>query len=159
MDDAVKVRTCLWFEEGGFEAATFYVSLLPGSFLETPPPADPSFPPVVVEFTLAGTPYMILNGGSHYRLTPAASIAVRTVDQQETDRLWDALVADGGEESRCGWLVDRFGVSWQLVPEVLVRFLADEDREAAGRVQRAMLKMDKIEISVLEEAFEGVAQT
>ena len=78
---------------------------------------------------------MILNGGPHYVLTPAASISVLTKDQEETDRLWTALTADGGRESRCGWLVDRFGVSWQIVPETLIRMINAEDREAAGRAQ------------------------
>lgn len=143
-----KVRTCLWFESGGREAAELYVSLLPNSFIE----ADGG---LMVEFTLAGAPYSILNGGPHYKLSPAASISVSTVDQAETDRLWEALVAEGGEESRCGWLVDRFGVSWQIVPEVLPRLLGDPDREAAGRAQEAMLRMNKIDVAALEAAFAG----
>ena len=150
-----KVRTCLWFNGAGEEAAHFYVSLLPDSAVGAVSRPDPSKPALVVELTLAGTPYMFLNGGPHYTLTPAASIAVTTADQAETDRLWEALLADGGEESMCAWLTDRFGVSWQIVPEVLPRLLAAEDREAAGRAMQAMLKMRKIDIADLEAAFRG----
>ena len=120
MEFTAKVRTCLWFDGRGREAAEFYVSLLPDSAIEAPYRPAPDAPPLVVEFTLAGTPYMILNGGPQYPHTPTASISVPTRDQEETDRLWAALTADGGRESRCGWLVDRYGVSWQIVPEALV---------------------------------------
>jgi len=143
------VRTCLWFPHGGEEAANFYTSLLPNSTIET-------VSPVIVEFTLAGTPYTILNGGEMYKLTPAASIMVQTIDQEETDRLWETLcVNNGGEEGRCGWLVDRFGVSWQIVPKRLPALMKSTDREAAGRVQEAMMKMNKIDIAMLEAAFRG----
>lgn len=152
MEFTAKVRTCLWFDGRGREAAEFYVSLLPDSAIETPCRPAPD-PPLVVEFTLAGAPYMILDGGPLYRHTPAASISVLTKDQEETDRLWAALTADGGQESRCGWLVDRFGVSWQIVPEALVRMLNADDREAAGRAQSAMMEMRKLDVATLEAAF------
>lgn len=155
MNDKPKVRTCLWFDENGAEAAEFYVSLLPDSAIESMSRTEPGKPPLVVELSLAGTPYMFLNGGKHYALSPAASIAVRTADQAETDRLWHALLADGGEESRCGWLTDRFGVSWQVVPDVLPRLLGADDREAAERVMQAMLQMRKLDIATLEAAFRG----
>ena len=155
MSDKPKVRTCLWFDGKGEEAAEFYVSLLPDSKIDSVSRAEPSKPPLIVELTLAGAPYMFLNGGPHYKLSPAASIAVRTVDQAETDRLWEALLADGGEESMCGWLTDRFGVSWQVVPDALPRMLGAEDREAAGRATQAMLQMKKIDIAALEAAFRG----
>jgi predicted 3-demethylubiquinone-9 3-methyltransferase (glyoxalase superfamily) len=147
-----RVRTCLWFDGNGHEAARFYVSLLPDSRIESEWRGDP---PLVVMFTLAGAPMMILNGGPHYKLNPAASISVLTKDQAETDRLWDALIADGGEESMCGWLVDRFGVSWQITPEVLMRMQESEDQVAAERARQAMYKMRKIDIAVLEAAFNG----
>jgi predicted 3-demethylubiquinone-9 3-methyltransferase (glyoxalase superfamily) len=150
-----KVRTCLWFERGGLEAAKFYVSLLPNSEIdavyEHGNPADP----MVVEFTLHGAPMMILTAGPHFKLTPAASIGVLTEDQEETNPLWAALLADGGSESMCGWLTDRFGVSWQIVPEVLPRLLNDTDVGAAGRVREAMMSMKKIEISKIELAYAG----
>lgn len=155
MSGSPKVRTCLWFDGEGEEAAEFYVSLLPGSAIETVSRPEPGKPALIVELTLAGTPYMFLNGGPQYKLSPATSIAVRTSDQVETDRLWTALLADGGEESQCAWLTDRFGVSWQIVPEALPRMLGDEDRDAAGRAMQAMLKMKKIDIAELEAAFRG----
>lgn len=141
-----KLRTCLWFEKDAKQAADFYVSLLPASEVET-------VNGPVVELTLAGAPLMLLEGGPMYEQTPAASISVLTDDQRETDRLWSALLEGGGKESRCGWLVDRFGVSWQIVPEALPRLLGDEDREAAARVQEAMMQMNKIDIAALEAAF------
>ncbi|MCB9507259.1 MAG: VOC family protein [Myxococcales bacterium] len=155
MSDSPKVRTCLWFNGDAEAAATLYVSLLPGSSIDGAMRPDPAGPAVVVELTLAGTPYMFLNGGPNYELSPAASIAVRTADQAETDALWDALVADGGEESMCGWLVDRFGVSWQIVPDALPRLLGATDREAAGRAMQAMLTMRRLDVATLEAAFRG----
>ena len=143
-----KIRTCLWFNDNGHQAAEFYVSLIPGSELE-------SYDGVVTLFSLAGVPYMALDGGDHYTLSPAASIMIETKDQEETDRLYDALLADGGEPSMCGWLVDRFGLSWQGVPAVLMKLLGAEDREAAGRARAAMLKMRRLEIAKLEAAFRG----
>lgn len=158
MSNEPKVRTCLWFDGNGEEAAELYVSLLPDSGIETATRPEPGKPALVVELSLAGTPYMFLNGGPQYKLSPAASIAVRTADQAETDRLWSALLADGGEESQCAWLTDRFGVSWQVVPDALPRLLEADDREAAGRAMQAMLQMKKIDIAALEAAFRGEGQ-
>jgi predicted 3-demethylubiquinone-9 3-methyltransferase (glyoxalase superfamily) len=155
MHQTPKVQTCLWFEKDAEAAAAFYVSLLPESRIGRVKRPEPKGPALTVELTLSGTPYMLLNGGPHYRLSPAASIAVRTADQAETDRLWAALTADGGEASRCGWLTDRFGVSWQIVPEALIRMLNDPDRAAAGRAQAAMMEMRRIDIAALEAAFDG----
>lgn len=152
-----KVRTCLWFDGNGHEAAEFYVSLLPDSFIETQSTPNASGPPLIVEFTLAGAPYMVLNGGPMFKHTPAASISVLTEDQEETDRLWSALVADGGRESMCAWLVDRFGVSWQIVPKRLPELFGSSDKAAARRAREAMLKMQKIDIAALEAAFRGEA--
>ena len=152
MSAAAKVSTCLWYDSQAEEAARFYVSLLPGSAVTAVMRPDPDGPALIVFFTLAGAPYQALNGGPHYALTPAASIAVTTKDQEETDRLWAALVAEGGAEGHCGWLTDRFGLSWQIVPEALPRLLASPDRAAAERVQQAMLQMSKIDIAALEMA-------
>ncbi len=157
LDLRAKVRTCLWFDGNGHEAAAFYVSLLPGSFMETAVAPLADTPPLVVEFTLAGAPYMILNGGSGHPHTPAASISVLTRDQGETDALWARLLDDGGTPGRCGWLIDRFGVSWQIVPEALPRLLASPDKASAARVQSAMMAMDRISIARLEAAFRGTA--
>jgi len=148
-----RVRTCFWFDGDGEQAAELYVSLLPDSVIESVSRPEPDAPALVVHLSLSGAPYMFLNGGPQYTLTPAASIAVRTADQAETDRLWHALLADGGEESRCGWLTDRFGVSWQIVPDALPRMLGASDRQAAGRAMQAMLQMSKIDIGALEAAF------
>ena len=148
-----KVRTCLWFEKGGLDAALFYVSLLPDSHLESEYAARPEEEPLTVEFMLAGAPYQILNGGPNYKLTPAASISVLTEDQEETDRLWKSLLADGGEENRCAWLTDRFGVSWQIVPKALWRAVTATDQVAAERARQAMFKMRKIDIAEIENAF------
>jgi predicted 3-demethylubiquinone-9 3-methyltransferase (glyoxalase superfamily) len=152
-----KVRTCLWFEKGGREAAEFYVSLIPDSMMDSVLDHHSPKDPMVVEFTLAGAPMMILTAGPHYKLTPAASISVLTKSQEETDELWSKLLADGGEESQCGWLTDRFGVSWQIVPEVLPRLINQDDKAAGKRVQEAMMRMRKIDIAALEAASAGTA--
>jgi predicted 3-demethylubiquinone-9 3-methyltransferase (glyoxalase superfamily) len=156
VNGAPKVRTCLWFDGEGEEAADFYVSLLPGSHIETKSFPVPDEPALVVEFTLAGAPYMTLNGGPSYPQTPAASISVLTKDQTETDRLWNALLEGGGEAGHCAWLKDRYGVSWQIVPEVLPQMMGADDKAAAGRARDAMLQMGKIDIAALEAAFNGL---
>jgi predicted 3-demethylubiquinone-9 3-methyltransferase (glyoxalase superfamily) len=150
-----KVRTCLWFEKGGLEAAKFYVSLLPWSAIDTVLDHGRSADPMVVEYTLHGAPMMHLTAGPHYKLSPAASISVLTKDQAETDSLWNALTANGGAESMCGWLTDRFGVSWQIVPEALPKLLGQPDRAAAARAQAAMMQMKKIDVAALEAAARG----
>lgn len=150
-----KVRTCLWFVRDGHKAASFYASLIPDSRLETEVDPEAETSPMVVNLTIGGTPYMFLTAGQHYQLTPAVSIFVLTKDQAETDYLWAELTADGGEESRCGWLVDRFGVSWQIIPEALMRCTASPDREAAGRAFQAMMTMRKIDVAAIEAAFAG----
>ena len=150
-----KVRACLWFQADGLKAAEFYVSLLPDSRIDAVFEHGNASDPMVVEFTLAGAPMMILTGGPHYRLTPAASISVLTKDQAETDQLWAALLEGGGQESMCGWLEDKYGVSWQIVPEILPRLICDEDRDAGRRAQQAMLQMRKIDIAKIKAAFAG----
>jgi predicted 3-demethylubiquinone-9 3-methyltransferase (glyoxalase superfamily) len=155
MEFRAKVRTCLWFDGNGHEAAAFYVSLLPDSYIENTVHPKPDEPPLVVEFTLAGAPMMVLNGGPQFPHSEAASISVLTKDQEETDRLWSALTAHGGTESMCAWLKDKYGVSWQIVPEALPRLLASDDRAAAGRAMAAMMQMQKIDIAALQAAFDG----
>lgn len=150
-----RVRTCLWFDGNAGEAADYYVSLIPDSTIDGEFRPDPEGPPLLINFSLGGTPYQALNGGPQFNFTEAASISVLCRDQQETDLLWDALIAGGGEESQCGWLKDRFGLSWQIVPEALPRLLSDPDREAADRAMRAMLRMRKIDIAGLEAAHRG----
>lgn len=150
-----KVRTCLWFDGRGEEAAEFYTTLLPDSHIESHSYPEPGKPALVVEFTLAGAPYMVLNGGPMFEHSPAASISVLADDQSEIDRLWDALTKDGGKESMCGWVVDRFGVSWQVVPSVLPSMMESDDKAAAARARAAMMKMRKFDIAALEAAFRG----
>lgn len=149
-----KTRICLWFEKDGLSAARFYTSLIDNSEIE-PNHWPGEQEPIIVNFTLAGTPYQILNGGPHYTLTPAASISVLTEDQAETDRLWQALTANGGEESMCGWLIDRWGVSWQIVPKALIAMQTAPDQVAAERARQAMYTMKKLDIAMLERAFAG----
>lgn len=150
-----KVRTCFWFDDQALAAAEFYVSLLPGSRIEQvgryPEGQDMATPGKVlmVEFSLAGTPYQALNGGPHFTLSEAASISVMTDDQSETDRLWTALTVDGGAESQCGWLKDRFGMSWQIVPRRAAALLSGPD---AAKVWPALMAMRKIDIAALEAA-------
>ena len=155
MNTRSKTRTCLWFESGGEEAARFYVTLLPDSRIESVYRREPDEPALVVDFTLGGAPYQILNGGPEVTQSAAVSISVVTEDQAETDRLWDALTADGGKEGRCAWLIDRWGVSWQIVPRALIEGLMSDDRAAAERVFQAMLTMNRIEVAGIEAAFRG----
>jgi predicted 3-demethylubiquinone-9 3-methyltransferase (glyoxalase superfamily) len=153
MTEQRKVRTCFWFARRGIDAAKFYVGLLPDSRIDTVFDHGRPDDPMVVEFTLAGAPMMILTAGPMFEHSPAASISVLTKDQAETDRLWSTLLAEGGQESMCGWLKDRFGVSWQIVPEVLPRLLNDRNAAAASRARDAMMQMRKIDVAALEAAF------
>ena len=147
-----KVRTCLWFDSEGEAAAQLYVSLIPGSSIDSVFRPEPGKPPIMVNFTLAGVPYQILNGGPGHPQTTAASISVQTDDQAETDKIWDALVANCGSPVQCGWLKDRFGLSWQIVPRRLPELLGDPDRAKSARAMQAMMKMVKIDIAALEAA-------
>jgi predicted 3-demethylubiquinone-9 3-methyltransferase (glyoxalase superfamily) len=154
------VRTCLWFRDGrGPEAAKFYTSLIPGSRVERSFGADAGMGAfTVTDFNLAGTPYQILDAGPHFTLTEAVSISVQTDDQAETDRLWTGLTANGGEESVCGWLKDRFGVSWQIVPKRLTELTLHKDKAVSAAAMGAMMKQKKIIIAEIEAAVSEVAQ-
>jgi predicted 3-demethylubiquinone-9 3-methyltransferase (glyoxalase superfamily) len=156
-----KITPCLWFDGNAEEAANFYVSLLPGSHLDrvSRSPADnPSTPAgavLLVEFTVAGQPFTGLNGGPQFPFTEAISFVIDCDGQDEVDRLWAALIADGGAPGQCGWLKDRFGMSWQVVPRQLGEMLGDPDGERARRAMEAMLRMTRIDIAALRRAFEG----
>lgn len=150
-----KTRTCLWFQSSGFEAAQFYVSLFPGSDIERTFQRASDTEPLVIDFTLTGTPYQILCAGPHFKLTEAASISVATKDQAETDHLWETLTANGGEESQCGWLKDRYGLSWQIVPQRWIDLMHSPDGEAMQRGFDALMQMKKIDLATLEKAFAG----
>lgn len=149
---------CLWFDGKAEEAANFYTSLLPDSHVDkiTRSPADtPSGSAgmvLLVDFTLAGQRYQGLNGGPEFTFNEAISLVIECDDQAETDRLWDALTADGGEPGPCGWLKDRFGLSWQVVPREAVELMEDPDPERARRSMEALLKMGKIEVEELRRA-------
>lgn len=154
-NDAPRVRTCLWFDRQALPAAEFYCSLLADSRIERveryPEGHAMGEPGTVlsVDFTLAGTPYLAINGGTHFTLDEAVSIFVATEDQAETDRLWGALIADGGVESQCGWLADRFGLSWQIVPGRALELMRGPQ---SAPVWAALLSMRKIDIAALEAA-------
>jgi 2-polyprenyl-6-hydroxyphenyl methylase/3-demethylubiquinone-9 3-methyltransferase len=154
----ISITPCLWYNHDAEEAANFYVTLFPDSRIDSvvrSPADNPSTKEgavLVVEFTLAGQPYIGLNGGPQFPFTEAVSFQVRTRDQAETDRLWNALIADGGAESQCGWLKDRWGLNWQITPQRLLDLMADEDRDRARRVMEAMMTMKKIDIAAVEQA-------
>ena len=156
-----KIAPCLWFDGKAEEAAKFYVSLLPDSRIDKvmrSPADNPSTPRgavLLVDFTLAGQQFIALNGGPQFPFTEAVSFTINCEDQKEVDRLWDALASDGGTPVQCGWIKDRFGLSWQVVPKALVEMLNDPDRERAGRVMQAMLEMTKIDIDGLRRAYDG----
>lgn len=149
-----KVTTCLWFDDQAEEAATFYSSLLDDSRI-TAVSRQPDGQALMVEFELAGVAYQALNGGPVFKLSEACSLSVACDTQAEIDRLWTALTAGGGEESQCGWLKDRFGLSWQIVPTTLGAMMTDPDPERVGRVVAAFMSMKKFDLSALEAAFRG----
>ena len=153
-----KIIPCLWFD-GEAEAATaFYVSLLPDSRVTAvnrspvDTPSGPTGSVLTVQFVLAGHAYLALNGGPAFRFNESISFMVMTEDQAETDRLWNALIADGGQESECGWLKDRWGLSWQITPRRLMDLTTDPDPARAKAAMTAMMTMRKIDIAALDRA-------
>lgn len=154
-----KITTFLWFDDKAEEAVNLYVSLFKNSKIETisyygEAAPRPKGTVLTVVFQLDGQQFMALNGGPHYSFTPAISLLVNCETQEEVDRLWDKLL-EGGKPSRCGWLQDRYGLSWQIVPTILGKLMSDPDRKKADRVMQAMLKMDKLNIKGLEQAYKG----
>jgi predicted 3-demethylubiquinone-9 3-methyltransferase (glyoxalase superfamily) len=156
------ITPTLWFDGKAEEAARFYTSLFPDSRIDNVDraaaenPSTPKDAVLTVEFTVAGQPFIGLNGGPDFKFNESISFLIDCKDQAEVDRYWEALVEGGGEHSVCGWLKDRFGVSWQVVPSVLTEMLNGTDREGAERAMKAMLEMTKIEVQKLREAYEGV---
>jgi predicted 3-demethylubiquinone-9 3-methyltransferase (glyoxalase superfamily) len=156
-----KIAPCLWFADEAEEAANFYVSLLPDSQIDAvqksliDTPSGPAGKVLVVQFTLAGQEYMALNGGMRFEYTNAISFKVDCADQAEVDHLWNGLTADGGSPGQCGWLKDRYGVSWQIVPSAMMRMFSGSDREGAQRAMAAMMKMTKLDIAALQKAYDG----
>jgi len=156
-----KITPCLWFEGNALKAAEFYVSVFPDAAIRhvhhamTDTPGNKRGDVLLVEFTLEGQSYQALNGGPHDKFNDAISLSVRCEDQAEVDRLWEALTADGGRPVACGWLKDKFGVSWQIVPRLMFDLLAIPDPEAGQRVMKAMMGMVKFDVAALQAAAEG----
>ncbi|MEU6970874.1 VOC family protein [Kitasatospora aureofaciens] len=155
-----KITTFLWYDDQAEAAAALYTSLFPNSRVTGVTrygEAGPGEPGSVmtVEFELDGRPYAALNGGPEFTFTEAISLQVECDDQREVDELWAKLTADGGQEGPCGWLKDRFGLSWQITPRVLLDLIDDRDRAKADRVMAAMLRMQKIDIQQLLDAARG----
>ena len=147
------IRTCLWFRDGrGREAAEFYCSLIPGSRIDATYAIAEDGSSWLIDFTLGGVPYQILDAGPMFTLSEAVSISVETDDQAETDRLWEALTTNGGEESHCGWLKDRYGVSWQVFPRWLTELTLKADKNVSAKAIAAMMKQKKINIAEIEAA-------
>jgi len=156
-----KITPMLWFASEALPAAEFYTSVFPDSSIERVLRAPGDSPGGVagqvltVDFTLAGTAFAALNGGPQFRFSEAVSFVILTEDQQETDHYWEALTADGGEESMCGWLKDRYGLSWQVTPRRLLELTQSDDAGVAGRAFAAMLTMRRIDIAAIEVAAAG----
>jgi predicted 3-demethylubiquinone-9 3-methyltransferase (glyoxalase superfamily) len=156
-----KILTFLWYEKDAEEAAKFYTSIFPDSKIDkvvTMQSDSPSGPPgsvKVVEFTLFGQRFQAMTAGPHHPFNDAISIMVECDDQAELDRYWDAILKGGGKEMACGWITDRFGLRWQIVPRVLEELMADKDPVKSKRVSDAMLKMIKIDQKAIEQAYRG----
>lgn len=156
-----KIRPCLWFDTQAEDAAKFYVSAFRNSKLGTIAyygeegfeiHGKPAGSVMTVEFELNGEKFLALNGGPHFKFNEAVSFEIRCKDQEEVDYYWKTLTENGGAEGPCGWLKDRFGLSWQVVPERIIELMGDPDKKKAGRVMSAMLKMKKIVVADLEKA-------
>jgi predicted 3-demethylubiquinone-9 3-methyltransferase (glyoxalase superfamily) len=156
-----KIAPCLWFDGNAEEAAGFYARTFPDSRIDAVHRAPSDYPDgkegdvLTVEFTVLGMPFVGLNGGPQFTFDEAISFQVYTDDQAETDRYWHAIVDNGGVESVCGWCRDRFGLSWQIAPRVLLDALKSSDRAAGKRAMDAMMTMTKIDIAAVEAAIRG----
>ncbi len=163
MTDKTKMATCLWFNKNAEEAAAFYAATFPDSRVIAVHKAPGDYPggkagdALTVDFTVLGQPFVGLNGGPEFTFDEAVSFQVFTDTQEETDRYWNAIVGGGGQENVCGWCKDRFGLSWQIVPRVLIDAMNDPNREAAKRAMDAMMTMKKIDIASIEAARAGEA--
>ena len=149
--------TCLWFDEGrAREAAEFYAATFPDSHVDaghvSPIPGIGQGSELTVEFTVLGRPFVGLNGGPNFKANEAVSFMVLTDTQEETDRYWNAITGNGGQESACGWCKDRWGFSWQITPRRLLELVSGQDRDAAKRAMDAMMTMKKIDITAIERA-------
>ena len=161
-----KIATCLWFDHGqAREAAEFYANVFPDSRVgeghasAADNPSAKEGEEIIVEFTVLGQAFIGLNGGSTFKPNEAVSFMVLTENQEETDRYWNAIVGNGGQESQCGWCKDRWGFSWQITPRALLEANTDPDRAAAKRAMEAMFTMKKIDIATIEAARAGTPVT
>jgi predicted 3-demethylubiquinone-9 3-methyltransferase (glyoxalase superfamily) len=157
-----RISPCLWFDGNGLEAAEFYVSVIPGSRITSvshygPDQPGPEGAVMTVAFELAGQPYTALNGGPVFKFTEAISLQLYAADQEEVDRFTEQLTAGGGEIGPCAWIKDRFGLSWQIVPDVLIELVSDPDPVRANAAVQAMLTMMKIDIQALRDAADAAA--
>ena len=156
-----KNTICLWYDGTALDAATFYAQTFPDSAVKAVHRAPGDYPSghqgdvLTVEFTVMGIPCLGLNGGPAFKHSEAFSFQVATDDQAETDRLWNAIIGNGGQESECGWCKDKWGLSWQITPRVLIAAITDPDPAAAKRAFEAMMKMRKIDIAAIESALRG----
>jgi predicted 3-demethylubiquinone-9 3-methyltransferase (glyoxalase superfamily) len=150
-----KITPFLWYDGKAEEAAKFYVSLFKGSKILNIARQGPKGPVFMVTFQLAGREYMALNGGPMFKFTEAMSLFVNCETQKEVDRLWKKLSSDGGAEGQCGWVKDKYGLWWQIVPTILPKLMQDKDPVKANRVTQAMLQMKKLDINGLKAAYRG----
>jgi 2-polyprenyl-6-hydroxyphenyl methylase/3-demethylubiquinone-9 3-methyltransferase len=156
-----RIAPCLWFDGQAEEAAAFYAETFPDSAVGSVNRAPTDYPSgkagdvLTVEFTVLGMKFLGLNGGPHFKFDEAVSFMVHTKDQEETDRYWNAIVSNGGQESECGWCKDRFGLSWQITPQILLDMMTSKDGAASKRAMEAMMTMRKIDIATLEAAYKG----
>jgi predicted 3-demethylubiquinone-9 3-methyltransferase (glyoxalase superfamily)/uncharacterized protein YndB with AHSA1/START domain len=155
-----KITACLWFEGNALEAATFYTSVFGGQIemvhrTQIDTPGAKKGDVLFLEFTISGQRYQALNGGPHDKFNDAISLSVSCEDQAEVDRLWAALTADGGRPVQCGWLKDKYGLSWQIVPKRLMELMVDPDPARSKRAMQAMMQMVKIDIAAIEAAAAG----
>jgi predicted 3-demethylubiquinone-9 3-methyltransferase (glyoxalase superfamily) len=159
---STKITPCLWFDGQAEEAANFYASVFPDSRVKAVNRAPGDYPSgkagnvLTVEFTVLGMDFVGLNGGPQFKFDEAISFQVYTDDQEETDRYWNAIVDNGGEESMCSWCKDRFGLSWQIVPKRLMELMSEKDPAKSKAAFGAMMQMRKIDIAALDAAVEGV---
>ncbi len=156
-----RMAPCLWFDGKAEEAATFYANLFPDSSVDSINRSEVDWPggkagdAITVEFTLLGSPFLGLNGGPDCTFNMALSFQVYTDSQEETDRYWNALIADGGAENACSWCRDKYGLHWQVVPRVLMQAIKHQDPEISARAMNAMMTMTKIDIAAIEAAVKG----
>jgi predicted 3-demethylubiquinone-9 3-methyltransferase (glyoxalase superfamily) len=157
----MELTTFLWFDGQAREAANFYTSLFPNSSVEgnwvapSETPSNEQGSEVLVNFQIFGRPFIALNGGPMFKFTEAISFQIPCANQNEIDKYWNALTTNGGEEGQCGWLKDKFGISWQVVSPEMGKYLGGSDPEGAGRATQAMLQMKKIDLALMEKAYLG----